>query len=284
MKGDNKINGVIFDFEALLRSVIIALGTGLIVVAITHWVLKLPRGVTILFGVGVTLILTVILVSRLIEVPRLANLSRAEAELVLSKKKLIPEVRPQYVSTTEAGRVIPHSQDPLPGIKVRQGTVVRFAVSAGAEQLLTEAKETGVSPYVSLFQPRSGEEVHCSRYGDGIYRFSVEGVSKGIAGGNLQLLLWVKPVDPPSETPGWYLQRLPINGIVGIKPDGAWEGIGQMGDAQWPPHQGDILDVAVTVVKPETAQGLLAEMGVVTRMALPGTTSDKALGVKVRLK
>ncbi len=281
------MDGAVFDFEALLRGIIIGLGTGFIVATITHLVLRLRWGSAVLLGMGVTLILTTILFyawPSLIEVPNLANLSRAEAELLLAKKGLIPEVRPQHVPTTEAGRVVSYSQDPLPGIRVQKGTVIRFAVSISPEQLPHKAEEMGVTPSVSLFQPRSGEEVHCRRYGNGIYRFSVKGISKEVTGSGLQLLLWVKPVNPPSETPGWYLQRRPINGIHTVKLDGSWEGIGQIGNAQWPPHQGDILDVAVGVVESETAQRLLATPGVVTRIHLPGITSDKALGVRVRLK
>jgi hypothetical protein len=282
------MNSAVFDFEALLRGIVIGLGIGLIVTAITHLVLKIRRGVAVLLGMGAVLILTTILFyawpSRIIEVPNLANLSLAEAELSLAKKGLIPEVTPQPNPTTEARRVVPYSQDPSPGIKVRKNTVVRFVVSMGPGQPAPQGEEPGVTASVSLFQPRSDEEVHCRRYGDDIYRFSVEGVSTGVTGSGLQLLLWVKPANPPSETPGWYLQRGFVNGIHRVDSDGSWRGIGQIGNVQWPPHEGDIFNVAVTVVNSETAQRLLATADVVTRIDLPGIASDEALGVRVRLK
>lgn len=282
------MNEVAFDFEALLRGIIIGLGTGLIVAVIVHAISRLRWGIVILLAIGVALILTTISFyawPSLVEVPNLANRSHAEAELLLAKKALISEARPQHTTTTEAGRVVPYSQDPLPGIKVCKGTVVRFSVSESPRQLSRKTKETEVIPSVSLFRPRSGEKVYCRRYeNDGAYRFSAEGMSEGVVEGGLQLLLWARPVSPPSEIAGWYLQRPPINGIASVEPDGSWRGIGQIGNAQWPPHEGDILDVAITVVDAETAQHLLGAPGIVTRIDLLGITSDKALEIKVGLK
>lgn len=279
------MNRVLFDVEALVRSIVIGLGVGFIVSAIAHYILKLSKGAIILLGIGIFLIVTGVLYfswPSLIEVPDLKGLSRDQAELLLSQKSLVPEVRPQYSSEVERGRVIPHSQDPLPGIKVRKGTVVRFAVNIGNQQPLPKQTEES-APLVSIFRPRSGEDALCTRYGDGIYRFTVEGISKNISEKGLRLLLWVKPVSPPSETPSWYLQRPPINGILEIKPDGSWSGIGQIGNAQWPPHEGDVIDIAVTVVDSKTAKHLLGEPGVVTRISLPGIASDTASKVKIRL-
>jgi len=152
------------------------------------------------------------------------------------------------------------------------------------EMILMSSEEEEEEPSsVSLVTPTSGEEVRCIRYGDGIYRFSASGTSTELSG-RLRLLLWVKPVRPSSETPGWYLQRPPINGISKIKPDGSWEGIGQIGNIQWPPHAGDVFDVAVTVVDVESANQLLVEPGVVVRIDLPGIASDVASGIRVKLK
>ncbi len=278
-----------FDVEALLRGIIIGMGTGFIITAITKAVLRLRWGIVMLLGIGVALILAVTffyLWPSLVEVPNLSNLSRAEAELLLAKKRLVPEIRPQHAAMTEAGRVVPYSQEPAAGIKVHKGTVIRFAVSLTFKQL-SETNSADIAAAVSIFKPKSGEEANCRQYGDGVYRLSVEGMSKGVAGGGgkLQLLLWVKPVDPPSEIAGWYLQRPPVNGISLVEPDdGTWRGIAQVGNAQWPPHKGDILDVAITVVDTETAQRLLGAPGIVTRIDLPGFASDKALNVKVTLK
>jgi hypothetical protein len=235
-----------------------------------------------MLGIGVVLIFAVSLFflwpsQELVEVPDLGGLSRAEAELELKKNGLIPEAVPQHNADTKTGYVIPDSQETLAGTKVRKGTVIRFSVSLGPDEITEGAAS------VSLFRPKSGEGAFCTRYGDGVYRFSVVGTSSGLSD-EFRLLLWVKPVNPPSDTPGWYLQRPPGNGIREVKPDGSWEGIAQIGNVQWPPHAGDVLDVAVTVVNIDTAKKLEAEPGVVTRTGLPGVASDVANGVRVELK
>lgn len=273
-----------FDFVALIRALLIGLGCGLVVAAVAGFVRRTgPKGFLVMLGGGVAGLLTVILFFSwpgLIGVPDLGGSSRAEAESTLEKKGLIPEVRPQYHLDTEAGRVIAHSQEPAAGIKVRGGTVVRFGVAVGTPPAETTAVG---SASVSLFRPKSGEKVHCTRYADGVYRFSVVGTSTGLTNG-FRLLLWMRPVNPPSETPGWYLQRLPVNGIEKVEPDGSWEGIAQIGNVQWPPHAGDVLDVAVTVVDVDRAKRLGGELGVVTCIVLPGIASDVASGVRVELK
>jgi hypothetical protein len=278
-----------FDFVALIRALLIGLGCGLVVAAVAGFVRRTgPKGFLVMLGAGVVVLLTVILFfswPSLIRVPDLGGLSRDEAKLVLEKKALVPEARPLYHSDTEPGRVIAHSQEPAAGIKVRGGTVVRFGVAIGTTRTEepTEELQVGASLSVSLFRPKSGEKAHCTRYADGVYRFSVVGTSTGLTNG-FRLLLWVRPVNPPSETPGWYLQRLPVNGIEKVEPDGSWEGIAQIGNVQWPPHAGDVLDVAVTVVDVDRAKRLGGELGVVTRTVLPGIASDVASGVRVELK
>jgi hypothetical protein len=281
------MDGASFDFEALLRSAIIGLGAGLITAVIAQWIEKKRWLIPVLLGLGVGLIMIALIFytwPSLVKVPNLENLSRAEAEQLLTKKGLIPEVSPQHVPSVEPGRVVPGSQDPPPGIKVRKDTVVRFAVSVNSELLQPKAANTEASPSVSFFEPKSGQEILCKRYGDGIYRFSVEGVSTGVVGSDLKLLLWVRPVSPPAENPGWYSQRPPINGISRVESNGSWRGVGQIGNAQWPPHDGDIIDIAVTVIENEAAKRLLARPGVVIETDLSYITSDKALGVRVRLK
>jgi hypothetical protein len=277
------MTGETFDSLALIRALILSLGAGLVVASVASLLKKWPKAVLVMLGIGVALILTVILFyswPSLVKVPDLSGLARAEAELVLEKKGLIPEARPQYDLETPAERVIAYSQEPLAGIKVHRGTVVRFGVALTPPPSETTERE---SASVSLFHPKSGENVHCTRYADGVYRFAVVGTSIGLSD-RLTLLLWIRPVKPPSETPGWYLQRLPVNGITKIEPDGSWEGIAQIGNVQWSLHAGEVLDVAVTVVDVESANRLLAKSGVVTSIYLPGVVSDIASGVRVKLK
>lgn len=285
------MSGETFDLVALIRAVLIGLGCGLIVSAIGIFInarrqTKRPIYGWIMLGGGVALILIVclfLLWPSLIVTPDLSGLAQAEAELKLEKKGLIPDAKPQYHPETEAGRVIPRSQEPLPGIKVQPGTVVRFAVSQGKSLKPAVEGEIASQVFVSLFRPKSGNKVHCTRYPDRIYRFSVEGTSTRLSA-ELRLLLWVRPVNPSSETPGWYLQRPPANGISGIQPDGSWKGVAQIGNVQWPPREGDVIDIAISVTDSETANQLMAETGVVVKDEPMGIKSDVALGVVVTLK
>jgi hypothetical protein len=166
---------------------------------------------------------------------------------------------------------------------VRPGTVVSFAISIHEEGPTTTDNPLGKLS-VSLYQPKSGEKVRCFRGGDGVYRFSVSGTSSDVTAGGFELLLWLRPVNPPSDTPGWYLQRSPVNGVAGIGPDGSWTGTAQLGNSQYPPHEGDIVDLTVTIADKSTVNRLTAEPGVLVRNEPVGVKSDSATGVSVALK
>ena len=146
-----------------------------------------------------------------------------------------------------------------------------------------QSTQPGGGSSASLSHPTSAETLQCKLYPDRVYRFEVTGVSNGISEKQM-LLLWIEPVTPRSEIPGWYLQRAPWNGITSFdNTTGAWEGTGQIGNPRWPPHASDVLNVAVTVVEAKVAQKLLAEPGVVVRIRLPGTVADIARNVRVGL-
>ena len=157
---------------------------------------------------------------------------------------------------------------------------MRFGVAADSP--LTPTKDSSAAT-VAFFQPKSMGTAKCQLGGDGIHRFPVSGTSTGLSNRHM-LLLWVKPVKPPSERSGWYLQRLPGNGITSVLSDGRWEGIAQIGSTVWPPHEGDLFDVAVTVIDFAIATRLLNEPGVVTRVSLPGVIADVASSVRVKLR
>jgi hypothetical protein len=269
----------------VLRALAIGVAGGGIVWLITN--AKASKKAATVAALVALAILTVLFLRAcpwLVAVPDLSGLSRAEAEEVLSKRGLGAEPRPQYSDVVEAERVIPRSQEPAPGIKVRRGAVVRFGVSTGPPptRAIKEPSKGGVS--VTLFRPKSGERAVCIRDGEGIYRFDVEGVSSGVYGEALALLLWVQPVSPRSETPGWYLQRAPVNGVRGPDADGSWKGVGQLGNRQWPPHGGDTFNVAIAVAPSDEAEELMARPGVVTRMDPVGFPSDAAMKVVVEMQ
>ncbi len=76
----------------------------------------------------------------------------------------------------------------------------------------------------------------------------------------MRVLLWVEPVMPASETPGYYIQR----GVAGVTrqphPGAAsiWQGTIQIGNAQFPPCRGHTLNVIVTVDEASAARDLLS--------------------------
>ena len=98
------------------------------------------------------------------------------------------------------------------------------------------------------------------------------------------MLLWVKPVNPPSEQPGWYLERPPGNGIVRVDSKGSWWGVAQLGNGLYSPHEGDSVGLAVSVADDTTVDKLMAEPGVVVRDYPVGVNTDIASGVVITLK
>ena len=110
---------------------------------------------------------------------------------------------------------------------------------------------------LQLFEPKERGSLKCSRGLDGITRCDSSGIASDMAG--MRLLLWLQPVDPPSETPGWYLQRPPVNGIRRIETDGTWSAN-------------------------DEANRLLSERGVVLRDSPEGTKVRTATHVVVTFK
>ena len=130
--------------------------------------------------------------------------------------------------------------------------------------------------------PRAGDTVRCVLDVDHVCRFRVSGMVKELPK-DRRLALWVQPVSPASETPGWYLQT-GFNGITQFNSvTGDFQGVAQIGNPRWPPQAGDILNLAITAISVEEVESLMAERGVVTRRTLPGTTIDLAGNVRVRL-
>jgi len=91
-------------------------------------------------------------------------------------------------------------------------------------------------------------------------------------------------VNPPADRVGWYLQRPPVNGIPGVEADGSWSGVAQIGSAQYPPHEGNTVDLAVTIADNGEINKLMAEQGVVVRNQPAGVKSAMASGVILTLK
>ncbi|HUP42332.1 MAG TPA: hypothetical protein VM599_03905 [Thermoanaerobaculia bacterium] len=267
----------------IMESVIASLGTGLVILAIGLLAKRIPRLVVALIALGLGFLAFVLWPRAvLVEVPELENLSRDEAELKLSSVKLVAAPQPQQAPNTPLEHVVTSSQNPLPGTKVRRGTLVRYSVSTptSVDQDRSRSDSAQPSGLVSIFEPKDGGEVVPKRGADNVFRFDVEGTIDDIDLTESTLLLWVQPIEPPSDQPGWYLQRRPngMRSIAGTK----WRGVCQIGNQEWPPHDGDIVEVAASVLPGEEANRLLARQGPVTVLSLPAPTSS-VVRVMIRL-
>lgn len=267
------------DVRAIVVGVIIGLIVmivGIIVGRIRNWTWKLitVSAVTAI-AIGIAIAFTIHTVAPpLVRVPDVSKMSKDEAEQKLVEAEFKVKSAPQWNSEIDEYMVIPGSQDPVPGTKVKRGITVTFIWSRGPRP---EKK-----PEVTISDPTNGGTFQLVRYPDGTYHFTVSGISSGIADNpNLTLLLWVLPVNPPSDTPGWYLQRPPTNSIGS---DGNWQETGQLGNVQWPPHDGDTFNIAVTVVDTQEADELLNEPGAVVRVDFPTYKAKEEINdIKVEL-
>jgi type II secretory pathway pseudopilin PulG len=133
-------------------------------------------------------------------------------------------------------------------------------------------------PSVSLLQPRKSGQLDCPPDAGAITRCAVGGGATGISQGQ-KLLLWVRPVNPPSESDGWYLQR-PPNG-VGNLTGNTWTGKIQIGNRDFPAHDGDTVDVAVSIADAATADRLIRTQGVAIETEPVGAVT--AISENVRL-
>jgi PASTA domain-containing protein len=244
-----------------------AVAIGFVIAAIVYFVTRTRaewarwRAVGVMGGIGVAILL-IFLWPSLISVPTLDGLSQAEAEDTLRSHHLVPQPRPQYAQSADAGRVIARSQNPSAGISVRRGTVVSFAIGERGDTP-PDNPPTGMT--ISFFKPRTGEKVSCLRGADGVFRLTAEGTSSNVSPATQGLLFWVRPVNPPADRVGWYLQRPPANGVTEIRSDGSWTAVAQIGNAQYPPHEGDTVDLAITIAEKDAIDKLTAEIGVVVR-------------------
>jgi hypothetical protein len=156
-----------------------------------------------------------------------------------------------------------------------------FASSrTGTSEAAAGQKETTLT--VTLSSPKSHNRINCGRTPEGIYKCPVKGTSKSLSRGNFQLLLWVRPVRPAGD--GWYLQKGVMNGIHSVGSDGNWEGIAQVGNLEYPPHEGDRIEIAVSVATSEEVRRLLGSEGVVVRGTVSGKATDTAKNVTMHLE
>ena len=133
---------------------------------------------------------------------------------------------------------------------------------------------------VSFTQPRKDGQLECAPDPGAVFKCSVSGGTTAASQGQ-RLLLWVRPVQPQSESEGWYLQRRP-NGVTD-QSSSSWKGVIQLGNRDYPPHDGDVIDVAISVVDAATADGLMRKPGVVIERDPIGMPGAKSENVRLRI-
>lgn len=163
-------------------------------------------------------------------VPNLDYLPLEEAEDRLADQCLDFVVVPVVRSDIEVGRVVPNSQSLSPGQLVRSNTKVSLSVS-----------DEGTS---ALAYPRSNSQVDCIRRSEGFCTITVEGMASALVSRDqLRLLLWAK-----SRESGWYLQDSGPTQTILDRPDQTWTRQAQIGNSRYPPSDGELVDLALTVI------------------------------------
>jgi hypothetical protein len=279
------------DMTPVAEAVAVGLAVSILVaaiIAIVGYVVRLPSSWGLWAAVGISAIAAGVLAflvwppSPVVPVPDIGGKSGDEAVLVLTDADLRAAPEPLVSPRTPPGYVVPLSQNPSAGTSVQRGSMVRYGVSAGSSvtQPLTSSSGTD-GAFVAIFSPMDGGELVVQRGADNVFRFDVEGTVEGFNASVSSLLLWVQPIDPPSDQPGWYLQRAPngIRSVAGTQ----WRGVGQIGNAQWPSENGHMIEVAASSVSTEDAGRLLARQGPLTVLGIPGVVS-RVVRVTVRVE
>lgn len=211
----------------------------------------------------------------LVVVPDVVGKTQTEATKMLKAKNF--RVICNYLEYSMEPKSVVIGQEPKAEIKVEIKTFVYLRISEGLQPPLPIS--------LSISEPQSGLGIKLTRHADNTYHFSVRGVSEGIANNSkVRLLLWVRPLDPPSKTPGYYLQRAPWNGVTVLRTDGSWEGTGQLGSILNPPAEGNTFSMAVTAVDEHTANDLLNQSGVVTHVDLSAISEGTVEVSEVRVE
>jgi hypothetical protein len=105
------------------------------------------------------------------------------------------------------------------------------------------------SPSVRIINPSSNGNITVNLSGS-TYHFPVTGTATGVTK-DMTVFLWVKPVNPPGDADVWYLQHDPINHMN--NQNGSLRGTGGIGNPQYPPHNGDTMNILITVVRNDYA-------------------------------
>lgn len=278
--------------KEVLVPIVLGLGVGLLTEAVSQLLLRsgrvpentksawrmLAAALALTAGVAVYL-----LQPGLTTVPNLARLSVDEAAQLLRGRGFEPSPRYESSPTIEDGLVLPESQRPIAGQMAGAGGTVTFAVSTGLGPISDPTVRTSGDGQggLSWNMPGPGASLELIRDGSGLHRASVSGLVPGSLTGSHRLLLWVRPVRPAPDSPGWYLQRPPGNGVSAYAAGGTWDGIIQIGNREFPPNDGDVVDLAISVVSATEARALETGAGAVTAPTPRGSQVAELRGVRL---
>lgn len=165
-------------------------------------------------------------------------------------------------------------------IKVIALTLGLVSVATISLELAAPSEQQQVKATISLSIPRKDGQLDCAPDAGAIFRCSVAGGVTGLSQSQ-RLLLWMRPVQPPSESEGWYLQRRP-NGIAS-QSGSSWDGKIQIGNRDFPPQNGDIVDVAASIAEAPVADKLMKAPGVAIEPEPVGVAIAKSDNVRLRI-
>jgi hypothetical protein len=104
-------------------------------------------------------------------------------------------------------------------------------------------------PTIEITSPKNRESIEVRIAETGSGSFLVDGNStRVIDNPRLRILILVHPADPFAE--GWWIQP-----AVVMNSDGTWSGQAWIGDPNFPPNVGNLVDILVIVADPEQVQG-----------------------------
>jgi hypothetical protein len=264
-------------YETILQ-ISIGLGISILTGIIMELTTKI-RKKAIIVAIGVFLIAVPLLKTLwptpyMVEVPNINLLAVKKANHLLLEKRLVPVPIGIPSSNKNYLYVIENSQIPSPGEIVEQNTFVRY-------KAFTE-EDHNSKMSANLFHPEQDDDLICVLEGGEIYRCPVTGTMHGMSNKE-RILLWVRPILPRSETAGWYLQR-GQNGILEVNfENGFWEGVVQLGNEQWPPETGHVVELSVTIVDEAKAASLMSEQSIVVSVKPLGLTPPVIRKLRVRV-
>jgi len=243
-------------FSRINPSLLLEVAAGLIVfdiVMVLEWRFRRRSSPTSEFKLNIffsALVIVIVLIAvasyvRLdyVEVPHIDNEELADAERLLSERGLFPYVIPVTSPTTDIGKVVSGSQEPKAGLRMPRGIQVQFKVSDEGSN--------------SLDAPKSDSTTDCVMKPDRVCVITAEGkASKEVDQGNLAVILWSR-----TTSSAWYLQFPDTRKPKPHNNPGRWSYEAEIGNPTYPPSEGTVVSLVVTVVSRETAAGLEQEKG-----------------------